>query len=294
MITKQLKQVFIISLLIVATLDASAQKFDRGINVEVFVPKGQWLTGGTISYSEYGFDNYKFIILDDMKGSGYTMNISPFIGYFFKDNIAAGARFGYKRTLLRLNNVSMKLTDDLTFDLSDYYSLQHVYYGTGMLRTYMNIGSSKRFGLFNEVRLTFGGGQGKVVSGTGEALKGTYQDIYEFQLGLAPGLAAFITDNVAIEASVGVLGFNYKKINQVTNQIYEGSYNTSKANFKIDLFSISLGVAFYLPTLKPNVKVAANALGVGTGKSRARKNLKANSKPASENYGRYLETFNPD
>ena len=230
------------------------QKFDRGINKQVFVPKGQWLTGGSFSYSELGFDNYKFLVIEDMQGNGYTMNISPFLGYFFKDNMAAGARFGYKRTLIRAGNVSFKLSDDLSFDLSDYYNLQHVYYGTAMLRNYMNIGNSKRFGLFNEVRLTLGGGQGKFVSGTGEALKGTYQEIYEFQLGLAPGLAAFITDEVAVEVSVGVLGLNYKKINQVTNQIEEGSYSTSSANFKINLFSINLGVAFYLPTLKPSVK----------------------------------------
>ena len=92
-----------------------------------------------------------------------------------------------------------------------------------------------------------------VLSGSGEAVTGTYQDIFEFQLGLAPGLAAFISNDVAVEVSVGVLGFNYKTIKQTTNQVYEGSYKKNAANFKVDIFSISLGVAFYLPTIKPSV-----------------------------------------
>lgn len=244
----------IFALLLSHSSSVFAQKFDRGISKTIFVPKGQWLTGGTFSYKEYGFDKYKFVILDAMAANGYTMNVSPFLGYFFRDNTAAGARFGYKRTLLRLDNIDINLGDDLNMSVSDYYNLQHVYYGTAMLRNYMSLGQSRRFGLFNEVRLTIGGGQGKMISGKGEELTGTYQDIYEFQLGLAPGLAAFITDEVAVEVSVGVLGFNYNKVKQTTDQIYEGSYNRSSANFKIDLFSINLGVAFYLPTLKPSVK----------------------------------------
>ena len=84
-------------------------------------------------------------------------------------------------------------------------------------------------------------------------MSGTYQNIYEFQLGLAPGLAAFVTNEMAIEVSVGVLGFDYKKIEQITDQTYKGSYTKSSANFKIDIFSINIGVAFYVPTMNPHV-----------------------------------------
>ena len=229
------------------------QKFDRGINKRIFVPKGQWLTGGSFSYSQHDMDDFKFLVLNDMQGDGYTMNISPFLGYFVKNNMALGARFGYKRTFYRIDNVALDRGDDLSFDVKDYYNLQHVYYGTAMMRNYINLGESKRFGLFNELRLTAGGGQGKIVSGKGDELSGTFQNIYEFQLGLAPGLAAFITNEVAIEASVGVLGFNYKKTDQITDQTYKGSYTKSSANFKIDIFSLNIGVAFYLPTMNPHV-----------------------------------------
>ena len=250
---KYLKTVAAMILAIMACGAVYGQRFDRGIDKRIFVPKGQWLTGGSFSYSQIGADDYKFLVLDDMQGDGYTMSISPFLGYFVKNNLAVGARFGYKRTFYRIDNIAIDLGDDLSFEIKDYYNLQHVYYGTAMMRNYINLGDSKRFGLFNEVQLTVGGGQGKIVSGKGDDLTGTYQNIYEFQLGMAPGMAAFLTNEVAVEVSVGVLGFNYRKIDQLTDQTYKGSYTKSSANFKIDIFSISIGVAFYVPTMNPRV-----------------------------------------
>ena len=65
------------------------------------------------------------------------------------------------------------------------------------------------------------------------------------ELGLIPGIVGFLTDNVAVEASVNVLGFEYKKYSQVRDQIYEGALESSGVNFKVDIFSINIGVSFY-------------------------------------------------
>lgn len=228
-----------------------AQEFDRGIRVNTFVPKGQWLGGGAFSYSETTADNYKFLIIDDIRGTNYSFSVSPYLAYFFSDNMCAGVRFGYKRSMIKLDNTSISLSEDLTFDISDYYNLQHVYTGAAIFRNYLSLGQSKRFGLFNEVRLSFGGGQGKIISGTGPDLTGTYQDIFEMELGIIPGILAFITNDVAVEASVNIMGFKYKKYKQTTNQVYEGSLDHSSVNFKIDIFSINIGVSFYIPHLNP-------------------------------------------
>ena len=69
-------------------------------------------------------------------------------------------------------------------------------------------------------------------------------------LGLAPGIVAFVTDNVGVEVSVGVLGLKYNTINQVTNQVETGKHSRTSANFKIDLFSINLGMAFYINSMR--------------------------------------------
>lgn len=245
-----MKQIQLSLLILLFTLcvlpDLSAQKFDRGIQQNTFVPKGQWIMGASVSYSEYSNDNYKFLVLEKIDGSGYTFKVSPLICFTFRDNVAAGGRFGYSRSLTKLDNLSLNLDDDLDFDISDMYNLNHSYSGTGVLRTYISLGDSKRFGLFNEAQLTFEGGQAKMIDGKGDDLTGTFEKSFGFQVGMAPGLVAFVNNYTAIEVSIGVLGFNYKKIKQTTDQVYYGERRSSSANFKINLFSIGLGLAFYL------------------------------------------------
>ena len=110
----------------------------------------------------------------------------------------------------------------------------------------MPIGRSKIFGLFNEARLTYGYGRGKNSTGSGTTYDGSFQTVQNLQIGFAPGLAAFITDWSAVEVSVGVMGFNFKWIDQETNRIEEGTHRVSSGNFKINLFSINIGMTFYL------------------------------------------------
>jgi hypothetical protein len=42
-----------------------------------FVPKGQWIFGGTASYSTHTNKNYKLLIITDIDSDGYTVNVSP-------------------------------------------------------------------------------------------------------------------------------------------------------------------------------------------------------------------------
>ena len=222
--------------------------FDRGIHNHTFIPKGQWMVGSTFSYSEHEDDNFSFLgVLEDIESIGYSFKVSPFFGYFIRDNVAVGGRFAYKRSYTDLGNISLDLDEDMNFSLSDVKYLEHEFSGTGFIRTYMPIGKSKVFGLFNEARLTYGYGQGKNTSGVmGTAeYSGTYQTVNKLQIGMCPGLTAFITNFAAVEVSVDVLGFDVKWTDQVTNQVETGSRRSSSANFKIDLFSINLGMNFY-------------------------------------------------
>ncbi len=222
------------------------KRIDRGIVKHTFVPKGQWFFGGTCSYAEMAQENFKFLVLKNWKGEGYQLAIKPFFGYMVKDDLGVGATFAYERSLFKVDNLNLNLNEDLSFQISDYYILEHVYSGSAFMRLFMNIEDSKRFGLFNDVKLMLGGGQGKYVNGKGDVLEGTYQTIFKCGLLYSPGIAVFINDYAAVEASVGILGIQMKKVNQKTNKVHTGSFRTSSANFKIDLFSIGLGFSIYL------------------------------------------------
>lgn len=235
-------------LLAAGTLPVAAKgtKFDRGIEQKTFIPKGQWMCGASFSYSEHTDDNFKWLVIDDINSVGYTFKVSPIVSYFIRDNVAIGGRLAYARSSTDLGNLSLNLGDDLNFDLSNYKDKSHTVSGAFFIRTYLNLGDSKRFGLFSEGRMTYGYGQSKVEDGTGDDLKGTHQIKQNLNFGLAPGITCFINDYTAVEAAVDVLGLDFKWYDQKTNQVEKGKRTSSGANFQINLLSISLGITFYL------------------------------------------------
>ncbi len=221
---------------------------ERGLEFlnDKFVPKGQWIGGLSVSYSEHTNDDYEFIVIDGINSNGYTLSVSPMVAYAFKDNLAAGGRFAYKRSFLRIDTADLNI-DDLDMSVNNYYQLKQSFSTLAILRNYIPLGRSKRFAVFNEMQLGVGIGQSKIVKGLGEEdMTGTYEKNYELSIGMSPGIVAFYNNNFAVEVSIGVLGFNYGYTKQIKDQVYKGSRQTSALNFKINLFSISLGVACYL------------------------------------------------
>ena len=246
------KIVAILLLLTVVVGSAEAQcgkraieRIDRDVQKAVFIPKGTWMVGGSVSYSEHDESNLNFLVLKNVEAKGYDFSVSPYVGYFFRDNISAGFRFTYNRNYLDMGNFELNLGEDFNISLDNLYYLEHKYEASGFLRTYIPIGRSKIFGLFNEARLTYGYGQGKTLSGTTPDVKGIYQTSHRLQIGAAPGLTAFVTNNMAVEVAVNIVGLDFKWADQVTNQVEHGSYRKSSANFKINIFSISLGICTY-------------------------------------------------
>lgn len=225
----------------------SAQEaFRRNLEQVSFVPKGAWVAGVSVSYSQSDQDNYQFLIFEKINGDSYTFKVSPTVMFCFKDNLTAGGRFSYSRQRTRLNSADIVLDSETDYDMSNLYSISHSYLGTALFRNYISLGRSTRFGLFTEVQLQMGGGQSKLCSGAGDDLTGTYERNFQFNVGVAPGLSVFLNNYSAIEVNVGVLGFNYNHTRSVTDRIYIANRHTQQANFKINLFSITFGVMFYI------------------------------------------------
>ncbi|MDE7385891.1 MAG: hypothetical protein K2N28_02000 [Muribaculaceae bacterium] len=226
---------------------ATAQEqFKRGLEQYSFIPRGQWITGVSVSFSQSSSDNYQFLVIEGLNSDSYTFKVSPMVMYCFKDNLAAGGRFAYKRSLMRVDKARFVLASDTDYNIDNLYSLSHSYSGMAAFRNYISFGDNKRFGMFNEVQLQVGGSQSKLCNGSGEDLTGTYERSFDLDVGLAPGMIMFLNNYSAIEVNVGVLGFSYTATKSTTDQVYVAHRNSQSANFKINLFSITFGVAFYL------------------------------------------------
>lgn len=219
-----------------------------------FVPKGQWIFGGTASYSAHRNDSYKLAIIDGIDSEGYTVKVSPMIAYAPWKNMAVGVRFGYGRSMLAIDNASLAFGEGdsgISIDVDFYHQIKHSYTGTLFWRPYIPLGNSNRFAIFAEVQLNFTGSQSKLVAEDGvvdgyQNYRGRYGESLGGSIALQPGIVAFVTNNTALELSIGVFGIGYEKTKQIRNQIEEGSTVSSNMNFKVNLLSIGFGVSFYL------------------------------------------------
>lgn len=240
-----------IILLVIVAIGAAGharaqEEFKRGLEQYSFIPKGQWITGVSVSYSQASLDNYQFFIVEGINADSYTFKVSPMVMFCFKDNLAAGGRFAYSRTLARVDKARVVIDSETDYKIDNLYSLSHNYSGMAAFRNYISFGDNKRFGMFNEVQFQISGGQSKLCNGSGQDLTGTYERSFGLDVGLAPGMIMFLNNYSAIEVNVGVLGFSYNSTKSTTDQIYVARRNSRQANFKINLFSITFGVAFYL------------------------------------------------
>lgn len=227
----------------------------RGFSTaECFVPKGQWIFGGTASYAVHRNMDYDFLVISDINSEGYTVKVSPMIAYAPWRNMAIGVRFGYSRSLLSLDGASLSIGEGdsgVNMNIDFYHQVKHTYTGSLFWRPYIPLGHSNRFAIFAEVQLNLSGSQGRMVAEDGiidglQNYRGTYSTSFGASLALQPGIVAFVTNNTALELSIGVFGIGYERVNQIRNQLEEGTFESSDMNFKVNLLSIGFGVSFYL------------------------------------------------
>jgi hypothetical protein len=168
-----------------------------------------------------------------------------------------GLRYTYSRNYLYLGDLDVNLGEDFNISLDNLYYLEHKHEGSIFMRNYMPLFGSKIFGAFAEVRATYSRANGKNSTGVYSddplvnSLDGTYETVHKVQLGISPGLCIFVTDFAAVETSIGVLGVdykwsNYKNIHPNSTEYEYGKSHSGGANFRFNIFSIHIGMTFYL------------------------------------------------
>lgn len=251
-----MKRLAVLVLLLAAVCTSYAgtpkKRFDRGLGnaSAVFVPKGMMNAGISISYSHYSAGNgdvdYEIAsLLTGLQGDLSTVKISPAVFYFISNNTAIGARFGYNYSALNVDGASLSLDSENNFDLSNRYLKSQGYSGQLAVRNYIPLFGSRVFGLFNEVRLGGTVSQGKSFQMKNGEKDGTFSDSYALNIGLYPGITAFLTNNLSFELALSVLECNYSYTKQTKNQVYTSSLSHFGTTFKPNLLGLSFSIMYY-------------------------------------------------
>ena len=243
------RHIFILALLLfLCAFTARGQKLDRGIDMSTqpcFIEKGTWMVGGGASYMLHNNDNSRLLVVNGIKSTGYTISVSPAFCYMVKDNMGVGVRFGYKRNMLQLDSAKMTF-DDIDLSVANFHKISHAFEIQGIGRYYIPVGSLKRIGLFNELQLAYSYGQGKVLDGHGDKVDASYETSNSLGINVCPGFMAFVTEKLAIDVSVNMLGLQFDWTRQIHNQVDSGSLRSGYINFRINLLAIGFGLYYYI------------------------------------------------
>ena len=241
------KTILISILLFLGAISAGAQQYDRGYETvpsSPFIKKGTWGIGGTARYSQHINDASSLLVISNINSTGYNVSVNPKVMYAIKDNMAVGLKFSYGRNMFDLASADLGVAG-IEMNATDCYQIQHKYSAFGVFRAFIPFGNSKRVAMFADLHLGGSFKQGKAFNAGGDQVFGTYNQAYSIQLGVDPGLVAFLTDRLAVEMNIGVFGVNYQWENQIHNQVEYGSSDSASAGFMINLLSVGVGISYY-------------------------------------------------
>ena len=111
-------------------------------------------------------------------------------------------------------------------------------------RSYVGLDAKGRFGLFSQSELIYT--TGKYRFDVDSEMDNTYTKTNTLRLALRPGLAVFMMNNVSVHASIGVGGVSYNHYKYFEDGVQVGKRSAGKANFKINITDINIGVAIHL------------------------------------------------
>jgi outer membrane protein len=164
---------------------------------------------------------------DDEKISQTLFRIAPKAGYFLTDKMAVGAQVGFS------------ISNDKREDENTRKDIESEVFFAPFARYYLTSGT---VGFFAEGSLNVGFGGIKrtydYADGDNETEKG---NITSFSLGISPGIYYYIKPKIALELSLGWMGYNYRR------QEFDGeTIKTSRLGFDFDTMGLSCGATFTL------------------------------------------------
>ena len=82
--------------------------YDRGVLNHLFVKKDTWMLGLTVTHGQYTSEDVQFLsFIQDFDCKANIFAINPYVGYFLKENVAVGLKFGYQNIYAGLENLNI-------------------------------------------------------------------------------------------------------------------------------------------------------------------------------------------
>lgn len=203
--------------------------------------KGNGYVGLAFTVEDRQLQNTQRIFDKVTDGQNTDYEITFKGGYFLWDYVQVGMNVIYGRN---------KFEGQLIDQNSDSVSRSSIYSGGSFvpyLKIYFPVSKNERLSFFLENGAGFGfGSELQRDTRQTDQITKRYTDEFVFSLGLSPGITFFAIENFAFEIQLNnLLGYEYARKSTTTNEIEESVTVTNNVNFRIDLLSLRLGLAYY-------------------------------------------------
>ena len=111
-------------------------------------------------------------------------------------------------------------------------------------RSYIGLDNKGRIGLFSDIMLGYTSSKTKFIYN--EQTQDTYTKTDQIKLSLHPGIVVFAMNNISTHVSMGIGGISYNHTKYIKNGETIGTRDYSKANFRLDILDISIGLSIHL------------------------------------------------
>ncbi len=170
---------------------------------------GGFANGDIFISGSFGFSSSS---QGDIKSSSF--GFTPRVGFFVSDNIAVGARFG-----LTTGKVETPLEEDVKTNAFAVGAFGRYYFNP-----------SSKFSIFGEAAFNYN--SSKVELGSAET------KVDGVSVNVGPGVSYFLSDNFALEAFWGAIGYGTSKSD------IDGSESINTFAFGVNLEDINLGLVY--------------------------------------------------
>ncbi len=125
-------------------------------------------------------------------------------------------------------------------------SISRGFYITPNIRTSVPLTANERLSFFSEVGITYGRSTSlsRDIKNVDEVEK-VFSTTNNLRIGLSPGITFFAMENFAFEVQLNLLGYNLDIIDKTVNGVDESRQVRQNVDFKIDILSLELGLAYY-------------------------------------------------
>ena len=228
-------------------------RIDREIDKSIFAYKNEWICGISASYGTLSSADADIaLIINNINLGGSIVSVKPYFGYFYRNNLSIGARFGYTHMLGHFDNANVDLGNfingiEFSTDGIGLSYLSNAYSFSIFHRAYVPLDKRGRFGVFGELELEGSYGRSNFGFMYNNEWNNSISDTYKVRFNFNPGIAAYIFPNVCATVSFGLGGLQYNHIKQFDSNMQKtGTRNFSKLRYRLNIAEINIGVTVHL------------------------------------------------